>query len=121
MSNHQPGRIQIHGKGIGEISEADIDQRAREIAKTDGRRAAGPQDRTSALNELQHSGPPPSPEADESTGPVELWSNALASKGHRGVQSGEDDEESPAEQLVNEGLEEADTDRRIAASKESPR
>ncbi len=40
MSTKNPGRIQIHGQGVGEISEDDIEKRAKEIA-ADGRAQGG--------------------------------------------------------------------------------
>lgn len=121
MNTKKPGRIQIHGSGVGEISDADIKQRASEMARMDGRSVAGAQDRVTARKELENPGPPPAPEADETVAPVELWSRAAASRGHRGVHVSLDDEQSPGEVLVNEGLEEADRDQRLSASEERPR
>lgn len=111
------GRIQIHGSGVGEISEADIERRAREIALADGRNRPGAQDLAAAREELTDPRTPPAPEADETVRPVELWSKAAASVGHRGVHTSLDDEQSGAEQLVNEGLEEADRDQRVSAGR----
>ena len=118
MNNNQPGRIQIHGDGIGGVTEELIEKRAEELARMDGRRKAGEQDRHAAREDLLNPGPPPSPEADERTAPVELWSMAAASRAHRGVHTDLDDEESAAEQLVSEGVEEADRDQRLSASDE---
>jgi hypothetical protein len=112
------GRIEIHGGGIGEISDADIQRRAAEIARMDGRAEPGEQDRLCAREELVQPGTPPAPEADESTTPIQSWSKGPASRGQRGVHTDLEDEVSPAEQLVNEGLEEADHDQRLSASKE---
>ncbi len=118
MNNNQAGRIQIHGNGIGGLTDELVEKRAEEIARIDGRRHVGEQDRVAALEELQNPGPPPSPEADERTTPVGLWSQAEASKAHRGVQTDLEDGQSAAEQLVNEGVEEADRDQRLSASEE---
>ena len=119
MSMHNPGRIQIHGEGIGEISEEDIETRAKEIALTDGRREAKDHDRVRAREELLHPGPPPAPEADETERPVEHWSNGVGSLGHEGVHSELEDEAMIAEQLVEEGVEEADREQRLSSSEES--
>ncbi len=119
MNNNPSGRIQIHGEGIGGVTVELVEKRAEEIARMDGRAHAGEQDRLAALDELQNPGPPPAPEADETAAPVELWSMAEASKGHRGVHTPLEDEQSAAEQLVNEGVEEADRDLRLSASDEN--
>ncbi len=118
--NKNTGRIQIHGNGVGEISETDIEQRAAEIARMDGRTQAAAQDRLAAREELQHPGPQSESDADEAVAPVELWSEAAASYGHRGVNSALEDEQSAGEKLVNEGVEEADSDQRLSASEEQP-
>jgi hypothetical protein len=110
-----PGRIQIHGAGIGELSESDLERRAQEIARMDGRNAANAVDRARAREELLHAGPPPAPEADETEHPVRLWSEAAGSAGHQAPRIGPEDEESPVEQLFNEGLEEAERDQRLSA------
>lgn len=110
------GRIQIHGAGIGEISESDLNRRAAEIARMDGRTAANALDRDRAREELLHAGPPPAPEADETVQPVRLWSEGVGSVGHQAPRIGPEDAESPVEQLFYEGLEEAERDQRLSAS-----
>jgi hypothetical protein len=110
------GRIQIHGAGVGELSESDLERRAAEIARMDGRSAVNAADRSNAREELLHSGPPPAPEADETVHPVRLWSESMGSIGHQAPRIGPEDEESPVEQLFNEGLEEAERDQRLSAS-----
>lgn len=110
------GRIQIHGAGIGEISEADLARRALEIARMDGRTSANSIDRDHAREELLHAGPPPAPEADETVQPVRLWSEAVGSTGHQAPKVAMEDEYSAVEQLINEGLEEAERDQRLSAS-----
>lgn len=116
MSKHNPGRIQIHGEGIGEISEEDVETRAKEIALMDGRREAKDHDRARAREELLNPGPAPAPEADETEYPVELWSNGSASRGSEGVHSELEDEALMDEQLVEEGVEEADREQRLSSS-----
>ena len=116
MNTPNEGRIQIHGAGVGEISDSDLARRADEIARMDGRAKANPADLVAAREEIQHTGPPPAPEADETVTPIRHWSDAPTSLGHQAPRIGEDDEISLAEQLVNEGLEEADRDQRLSAS-----
>jgi len=110
-------RIQIHGRGVGEISEADIEARAREIAEADGRTRPGSRDILQAREELTNPRAPAAPEADETVRPVGLWSKGASSVGRRGVHTHLEDEQSGAEQLVNEGLEEADRDQRVSATR----
>lgn len=121
MSTKHPGRIQIHGQGVGELTEADIDTRARELALMDGRREVREHDRQRAREELLFPGPPAPPEADESVKPVELWSMAPASMGHEGPHSELEDEANLAEELVEEGVEEADREQRLSATEELDR
>lgn len=109
--------METHGRGDGEISDEAIAQRAEELARIDGRKHAADQDRFRALEQLSHPGPPPPPEADEA---VEKWSEAAASHGHQGPHVELEDEQSAAEQLVNEGIEEADHEQRLAASDDLP-
>ncbi len=118
MKANISGRIQIHGQGVGEISDDQIERHAAEIARMDGRIDVGEQDRFRAREELMNPGASPAPEADETVHPVETWSKATGSQGHRAVRVEPDDEQTVAEQLVEEGLEEADLESRLAASDE---
>lgn len=113
--NEEEARITLKGTGQGEIGDDAIEQRAVELARADGRAAVGEQDRWRAREEILHPGPPPAPEGDM----VEKWSTAAAARAHRGAQAPLDDEESVPERLVHEGVEEADHDRRVAASGEN--
>ena len=110
--------METRGRGDGEISDDAIAQRATELARIDGRTHASEQDRFHAREELTHPGPPPAPEADETVRPVEKWSQSTASQGHQAPQVELEDEQSAAEQLVYEGIEEADHDQRVAASED---
>jgi len=118
MSAKNPGRIQIHGEGVGELSEDDIETRAKEIAMMDGRREAKDHDRVRAREELLNPGPSAAPEADETARPVELWSKGAASLGHEGAHVEPEDEANLAEQLVEEGVEEADREQRLSANED---
>jgi hypothetical protein len=112
--------METHGAGDGEISDEAIANRAEELARIDGRKHAAEQDRYHAREELTHPGPPPPPEADETEHPVEKWSEAVGSHGHQAFHAELEDEQSAAEQLVNEGIEEADHEQRVAASENPP-
>lgn len=116
MKTNGPGRIQIHGRGVGEIGDDEVERHAAEIARMDGRTEVGDQDRYRARLELANPGAAAPPEADETVYPVETWSKGAASQGHRATRVESDDEQTVAEQLVEEGVEEADLERRLAAS-----
>lgn len=60
--------------------------------------------------------PPPPPEEIEAE-PNE-WGVPPASTGESAVRITPEDEDSPAEQMVQEGLEEADHDQRVSAARE---
>ena len=112
-------RIQIHGQGIGEISSDDIHRRAVELARLENRHTPNKADHQRALEELEQVGPPPPPEADESEAPVRKWSESMASSGHRAPKVGFDDDHL-SEQLVEEGLAEAERDQRLSAGQLNP-
>ncbi|MDX2080152.1 MAG: hypothetical protein SFU53_05150 [Terrimicrobiaceae bacterium] len=116
MKEHPFDRIQTSSAGTGEISSADIERRAKELAQTDGRSVVREHDIVRAMDDLSHPGPPPPPEADETEAPVGSWSSALAGHPHTGVHVQPDDEQSAAQRLVEQGVEEADHDRRVAAT-----
>jgi hypothetical protein len=118
MKKNPPARMETRGRGDGEISDEAIARRAEELARMDGRPRASEQDRFHAREELANPGPAPAPEADETVHPVEKWSMATASHGQEGPHSELEDEQSAAEQLVAEGVEEADHDQRVAASED---
>jgi len=115
MNESSIPRIQIHGTGVGEISDDDIHRRALELARLENRSSPNKADHQRALEELQQVGPPPPPEADESEAPIRKWSEAMASTGHQAPKVGFNDDHI-VEQLVQEGLEEAERDQRLSAS-----
>lgn len=108
------GRIEINERGIGEISDVEIGKRAREIALADGRPEPTDADFERAREDLGMTGPPPPPEEAEAE-PSE-WGVPPNSTGESAVRITLEDEDSPAEQLFQEGLDEADHDQRVAAA-----
>jgi len=110
------GRVEVGGVGAGEASAAGIEKRARELAHTEGRDRVSEGDRARALEELSgpvHSSAPEaiSPEVEE----LVEWDAPAATRGHRSEAVGLEGDESIGEQLVQEGLEEADHQQRVAA------
>lgn len=112
-------RIEIHGKGVGEFSEADLHQRAVEIAQMDGRSEATLADRMRAKDELFTVRAPEAPEVDSITAEIQEWDESPASLGHMTPRVLPEDEISATEILTEEGLEEADRDQRLSAPRET--
>lgn len=111
-------RIETGGVGFGEADESLIEKRAADIARWDGRQKPNARDRDEALRELRSPTPPELTDV-----PVTLAE--LPGSGVPAVSSGThtpartpDDEETIADELVHEGLEEADRDQRDAAADE---
>lgn len=120
MKDQPFDRIQTSSSGTGEISNEDIERRAKELAQTDGRPVPQEHDFVRAMEDLSRPGPPPPPEADETEAPVGSWSAGPGGQPHKGPTVVPDDEQSAAQRLVEQGVEEADHDRRVAATEEPP-
>jgi hypothetical protein len=121
-SKSGPGKISLHGNGMGVPSPEIVEARAREIAMIDER---DPEDFTDAdweqaRREL-HGGVVPQP-AEENEGTLKLeeeWEVTPDNRGHRVPRPGVDEEEeSIGEQLVTDGNEEASHDQMLEARKE---
>lgn len=111
------GRMEVGGAGAGELSAAGIEQRARELAHTEGRDEVSDADRERAREEL--SGPVHLPTAPEAISPeleeLVTWDDPTGSSGHRVEPVGLGSDESIGELLVQEGLDEADHQLRVSA------
>lgn len=109
-------RIQIDGEGVGEIGDDAIFRRAQEIATSDGRDQPNEIDNIKALQELSRGGQlPRAPEVTRSTENLTARDEIHGESGTRAVRHFPDDETASAEQLVNEGLSEAERDSRRVA------
>ena len=113
MSAHEtpPSRIELAGRGLGEISEEVIMQRALELAIADGRSHRNEKDIAEAKKELVSGGSPNVSEVPRQ--PVNLeWGSPPASLGTQAERVRLEDEGNLADRLVREGLEEAERDTR---------
>jgi hypothetical protein len=113
-------KIEIHGNGVGSVTREMVEQRARELAKMDGRRQANELDLDRAYGELVGAServvpPETSLELEGMTD----WDEAPVATGERTAKWIPDNEERLAEELVEEGLDEADHERRLAAARRS--
>jgi len=98
-----PGKIEEHSYGLGVVTEADVEQRARELALLDGRKIPNKVDREQAWMELLGFEPELDPEEVETVS----WSAAVGSRGRKVPRVGPEDEALVDEELVTEGVEEA--------------
>jgi hypothetical protein len=106
-------RIEIGGTGAGEPGDEEVAHRARELAWADGRTEVNDADLAQARAELGGTRPTHDPveeiaEADRPDSGV-----PATSLGHQVGHFPIDDEETIAETLVEEGIEEAEHDSRV--------
>lgn len=111
-------RIQIEGAGVGEIGKDAIDRRAREIAICDGRNSPNQTDLLAARHELCGGGPSAetAPESTPASSNLTSRHEVPGETGHQTEKHLPDDETTASECLVQEGLAEADRDRRSEAA-----
>ncbi|MGC2626061.1 MAG: hypothetical protein WA269_04415 [Candidatus Udaeobacter sp.] len=118
MNETQPtsGKI-LHGtEGLGTVTPQMIEERAREIARSDGRSQPNDLDRTYAREQL--TGPTSDseklPTREE---PGRDWQMPLVSTGEKAPTVRPEDDGNIVEKLVQEGIEEADHDQRLSSER----
>jgi hypothetical protein len=111
---HSDGKIVCGTEGLGTVTLQMIEERAREIARGDGRVDANDLDRMNAREELTGATPgsEDSPAREE---PGRDWGMPLASSGEKATTVRQDDENVP-EKLIRQGIEEADHDQRTRSA-----
>jgi hypothetical protein len=120
-SQPRPGKIEIHGNGLGAPSPEEVEKRAREIAIIDERNpdeftdADWKQARRELMGEENNM---PPEETNDNAELTEEWSVVAGSKGHRLPRPDADEEETVGEHLVIDGLEEAAHDQMLQARRE---
>jgi hypothetical protein len=118
-NSHPAGKNSVHGDGFGAPSPDSVEKRAREIALIAER---DPDEFTDAdweqarreLLGTQVSNAPE--ETADNAEVVEEWNVVASSAGHRAPRI--EDEENVGEQLVEEGVQEAEHDQMVEARKE---
>jgi hypothetical protein len=114
------GKILRRNKGIGTVTTQMIDERAREIARSDGRTQPNDLDRSRAREEL--AGPTSASEkAPTREEPGRDWQIPLVSSGEKARTVRPDDDENIPEKLIMEGVEEADHDQRLESGRTNER
>ena len=111
------GRVLLHRQGAGEITEAEIDRRARELARINGRHMETEEDRERARQELRgESLPDPGTrDRDLSRSVSRDPSEPVSNTGRAAPTQEDDNEEAVPERLVLEGTDEAQHDLMLAA------
>ena len=115
---HSRGKIVRGTEGIGTVTPHMIKERAREIARSDGRAHPNDLDRTRAREELigATSGSEKPPKREE---PGRDWQIPLVSTGEKAPTVRPEDDENIAQKLFQEGIEEADHDQRVRSGRTS--
>ncbi len=108
-----PTRLRAAAPGLGEGSQIEVEQRAAELALSDGREKVSDGDLAQAAAELAGGGTTlEKPETGAGLNEPPLQT------GHLVVAADPVDDDNIAEQLIENGLEEADHDIRLAAELE---
>jgi hypothetical protein len=116
MDEAQQRKILRGTEGIGTVTPQMIEERAREIARGDGRAQSNDLDRARAREELTGATPdserPPTRED-----PGRDWGMPLVSSGEKAPTVRLEDDENIPDKLVHEGVDEADHDQRSSSGR----
>ena len=110
------GKILRGTEGLGTVTPKMIEERAREIARSDGRLQVNDLDRSRAREDL--TGPTSDSEklpTNEARG--RDWQMPLVSTGDKAPTVRPEDDENIVEKLVQEGIDEADHDQRLSSER----
>ena len=113
---HSRGKIIRGTEGLGTVTQQMIEKRAGEIARSDGRNRPNDLDRSSAREELTgaSSGSEKPPTREE---PGRDWQMPLVSTGEKAPTVRPEDDANIPEELIHEGVEEADHDQRLKSGR----
>lgn len=111
------GRISDHAHGLGSVTGEMVTQRARELAAINGHDGKVTEaDWLQAKSELLGRSVPDETKSDEPVFNFKEWDESIFDKGRMVENSPPRDEETDAERLVQEGMEEANHDRMLKGS-----
>jgi hypothetical protein len=111
MAERQQGKILRGTEGLGTVTPQMIEERASEIARSDGRAQPNDLDRTRAREELTDTTSGSEKPATKEE-PGRDWGMPLVSSGEKAPTVRPEDEQNIPEKLIQEGIEEADHDQR---------
>jgi hypothetical protein len=111
------GKILRGTEGVGTVTPKMIEERAREIARSDGRLQVNDLDRSRAREDLT------GPTSDSEKLPTNEergrdWQMPLVSTGDKAPTVRPEDDENIVEKLVQEGIDEADHDQRLSSERD---
>jgi hypothetical protein len=112
-----PTRLKAGSPGLGEPSATEVERRAAELARSDGRSAFNDADLARAAAEL--TGDNPATGEAEAVDQVTPWDSPAGQAGRQIKPVPLEDETHTAERLIQEGIAEADHDTRVAAEEEN--
>ncbi len=118
----EEGRFSRHAEGLGTVTEEMVKERAEELAVINGRskHQVLESDLDQARRELTgEEGLVPEPSAAESVPEEDRWEAVPETSGHQVPSIPAPDEQTFAEKLVEEGVEDAEQDQMIKATKAS--
>ncbi len=115
MKPQNSGKISEHFSGLGTITEETVARRARELAQIDGRSEYNDADWAAAKKELL--GVSASTSSEKTIAAVTRWDEEPGSSGRQAPVREAADEQTVAEGLVREGVEEAAHDQMLEGSK----
>lgn len=122
MTQNPKGRVQEHMEGTGAVTQAVVEDRAREISIINGGDGSNPtdEDRTRALKELQNENIVlAADDATEEPLAAAPGSHLAADTGHRIKDRKPDDPEQLRETEIREGIREAEHDTMLTERTES--
>ncbi len=113
--------MELHGRGVGGFSEADVERRARELALIDNRAAVTDADRERALAEFRDSELPDAinEDADSMQSMSRDPSDPMTDRGRQAPEYGGDDEKAALEHLALEGVEEAQHEQMVQSRRKN--
>ena len=112
-----PTRLRASTPGLGEASNAEIEQRAQELALCDGREAFSAEDLLTAQEELGGGiVSVTAPEILHERQDLAVWDSPVGQAGRQVRHPSVDDEVNIGEQLVQAGMAEAEHDQRVQAA-----
>jgi hypothetical protein len=118
----EEGRFTEQGHGLGTVTREMVHKRARELALISGREQVLDSDFRQAKRELtQEEDLPPDPTAAENLTEDQRWEPVPESVGKEAPKIAAADEQTFAEKLVEEGVEDAEHDQMMRATREAIR
>lgn len=118
-----PGKMLVHGRQAGEVTDVDIKRRANELASIE-QRSPSKADVAQAKRELRGDELPPGVNEDERPSHIAITRDPSEPPSDTGEQVPDregDDEQQITERLVEDGVDEAQHDQMLAARRTSKR